>query len=55
LARRYDHLLKHLPLQLPTVHPEIARVHIYVVRLRREATALTHRQVYDQLPSAALA
>jgi UDP-4-amino-4,6-dideoxy-N-acetyl-beta-L-altrosamine transaminase len=50
LARRYDRALKDLPLQLPTVLPENrSAFHIYVVRLRREATTKTHRQVFDQL------
>jgi UDP-4-amino-4,6-dideoxy-N-acetyl-beta-L-altrosamine transaminase len=50
LARRYDAALQDLPLQLPTVQPQNrSAFHIYVVRLQRQATAKTHRQVFDQL------
>ena len=50
LARRYDHALKGLPLQLPTVQPENrSAFHLYVVRLKRNAGAKTHRQVFEEL------
>ena len=50
LARRYDHALKGLPLQLPTVQPENrSAFHLYVVRLKRSAAAKTHRQVFEEL------
>jgi len=50
LARRYDQMLAGLPLQLPTVQAKNrSAFHIYVVRLRREASTKTHRQVFDQL------
>jgi UDP-4-amino-4,6-dideoxy-N-acetyl-beta-L-altrosamine transaminase len=50
LARRYDHALRGLPLQLPTVQPENqSAFHLYVVRLKRNATAKTHRQVFESL------
>ena len=50
LARRYDHSLKDLPLQLPTVQPENrSAFHLYVVRLKRNATARSHRQVFEEL------
>ncbi|MBU4230845.1 MAG: UDP-4-amino-4,6-dideoxy-N-acetyl-beta-L-altrosamine transaminase [Proteobacteria bacterium] len=50
LARRYDHALKDLPLQLPNVQPEnISAFHLYVVRLKRNSTDITHRQVFDEL------
>jgi UDP-4-amino-4,6-dideoxy-N-acetyl-beta-L-altrosamine transaminase len=50
LARRYDRLLSDLPLQLPTVQPENrSAFHLYVVRIRPNASALTRRQVFEQL------
>ena len=50
LARSYDHALQGLPLQLPTVQPENrSAFHLYVVRLKRDATAKPHRQVFDEL------
>jgi len=50
LAHRYDHALKGLPLQLPTVQPENkSAFHLYVVRLKRNATSKTHRQVFEEL------
>ena len=50
LARRYDHALKGLPLQLPTVQSENrSAFHLYVVRLKRSAAAKTHRQVFETL------
>ena len=50
LASGYDVALKDLPLQLPVVQTgNRSAFHIYVVRLRREATSKTHRQVFDHL------
>ncbi len=50
LAHRYDHALKGLPLQLPTVQSgNQSAFHLYVVRLKRNATAKTHRQIFDEL------
>ena len=50
LARRYDHALKELPLQLPTVLPEnLSAFHLYVVRLKRNSTTKTRRQVFEEL------
>ena len=49
LARRYDDLLKDLPLQLPVVQPENhSAFHIYVVRLL-PGRGNSHRDVFDQL------
>lgn len=49
-ARRYDDALQGLPLQLPFVQPENkSAFHLYVVRLKRNATDKTHRQVFDEL------
>ncbi len=50
LARRYDRALKGLPLQLQYVQcGNQSSFHLYVVRLVRNATARTHRQVFDEL------
>ena len=50
LACRYDRALGGLPLQLPTVQPENrSAFHLYVVRLKRNATSKTHRQVFEEL------
>src|SRR2546428_7644349 len=50
LAHRYDHALKGLPLQLPTVQPgNRSAFHLYVVRLKRNALPKTHRQVFEEL------
>jgi dTDP-4-amino-4,6-dideoxygalactose transaminase len=50
LARRYDHALQDLPLQLPSIQPENrSAFHLYVVRLRRSELTKTRRQVFDEL------
>ena len=52
LARRYDELLKDLPLQLPAVQSgNRSAFHIYVVRLRDTVGSKSHRQVFDELRS----
>lgn len=49
-ACRYDHALAGLPLQLPTVQPaNRSAFHLYVVRVKRNAMAKTHRQVFEEL------
>lgn len=50
LAKRYDNLLAGLPLQLPTVGPQITSAfHLYVVRLQTAAIRRTHREVFENL------
>lgn len=50
LARRYDAALRGLPLQLPTVLPgNRSAFHLYVVRLKLDRLARTHRQVFQAL------
>lgn len=50
MACRYDHALQGLPLQLPAVQAENrSAFHLYVIRLQRNATAKTHRQVFEEL------
>lgn len=50
LAQQYHHALSGLPLQLPTVQTgNLSAYHLYVVRLKRDLTAKTHRQVFEAL------
>lgn len=50
LAKRYDHMLHGLPLQLPSVlSGNRSAYHLYVVRLKGNATSKTHRQVFEAL------
>lgn len=50
LARRYDEVLKELPLQLPTVQPENrSAFHLYAIRIRSNDAGKTHRRVFDAL------
>ena len=52
LAARYDRLLTDAPLQLPTVERgNRSAFHIYVVRLKHEPGAKSHRRVFDELRS----
>ena len=50
LARRYDDLLRDLPLQLPTVLPESrSAFHLYVVRLKAGTSGAAHEQTVRAL------
>ena len=50
LAQRYNELLKGLPLHLPTIRPENrSSVHLYVVRLRRDAVRKRRTQIFESL------
>ena len=50
LAARYDALLAPLPVTMPLRHPGgYSGMHLYVVRLRLEAIARSHREVYERL------
>jgi UDP-4-amino-4,6-dideoxy-N-acetyl-beta-L-altrosamine transaminase len=50
LAQRYDHALRELPLQLPTVRAENrSAFHLYVIRLNPNATDKAHRHVFESL------
>ncbi len=50
IAGRYDALLRGLPLRLPVIdRGNVSAWHLYVVRLKREKTSLTHRQLFDGL------
>lgn len=50
LAKRYDELLKALPVVTPWQHVDgYSGLHLYVVRLKLDAIHLTHLQVFDAL------
>lgn len=50
LARRYDELLRDLPLTLPWQHPDTySAFHLYVIRLHKEKIAKSHRGVFEEL------
>lgn len=50
LARRYDELLRGLPLQLPIVLPgNRSAFHLYVVRVKSNARGRTREQVFSEL------
>ncbi len=50
LAQRYDTALAGLPLTRPWQHPDgLSAWHLYVIRLKREALRVTHRQVFEAL------
>lgn len=50
LAERYDELLASLPVTLPWQHPDAySALHLYVIRLKLDRMARTHRQVFESL------
>ena len=50
LARRYDAMLAQLPVTCPWQHPDShSALHLYVIRLRLERLAVSHRQVFEAL------
>ncbi|MCY1275186.1 UDP-4-amino-4-deoxy-L-arabinose--oxoglutarate aminotransferase [compost metagenome] len=50
LARRYDALLADLPVITPWQHPDsYSGLHLYVIRLRLDQCAYSHRQVFERL------
>ena len=50
LARRYDELLKDLPVTTPWQHPDgYSALHLYVIRLRLDKIKQTHLQVFEAL------
>ena len=50
LARRYDELLKALPVTTPWQHPDsYSGLHLYPIRLQLSKINRTHRQVFDAL------
>lgn len=50
LARRYDDLLRDLPIVTPWQHPDShSGLHLYVVRLELDRIRASHRQVFESL------
>ncbi len=50
LAARYNELLQDLPLILPWQHPDTeSSWHLYIIRLKLDKIAKTHRQVFEEL------
>ncbi|MGM0826328.1 MAG: UDP-4-amino-4,6-dideoxy-N-acetyl-beta-L-altrosamine transaminase [Pseudomonadota bacterium] len=50
LAKRYNELLKDLPMITPWQHPDsYSGLHLYVIRLQLKAITKTHRQVFESL------
>ncbi|CAM0553725.1 UDP-4-amino-4,6-dideoxy-N-acetyl-beta-L-altrosamine transaminase [Halomonas campaniensis] len=50
LAKRYDELLKDLPVTTPCQHPDsYSGLHLYVIRLKLDAINKKHRQVFESL------
>lgn len=50
LARRYDELMKDLPVTPPWQHPDsYSGLHLYVIRLQLDAIGKTHLQVFESL------
>lgn len=50
LAKRYERLLNELPVTIPWQHPDgYSGMHLYVVRLKLDVIAKTHRQVFEGL------
>jgi UDP-4-amino-4,6-dideoxy-N-acetyl-beta-L-altrosamine transaminase len=55
LAERYGRLLEGLPLRLPSAQPQAESAwHLYVVRLRLDRIAASHRQVFEGLREAGI-
>jgi UDP-4-amino-4,6-dideoxy-N-acetyl-beta-L-altrosamine transaminase len=55
IARRYDTLLRDLPVVTPWQHPDcVSATHLYIVRLDRSRVRRTHRQVFDALRAASI-
>ncbi|MCK3658638.1 UDP-4-amino-4,6-dideoxy-N-acetyl-beta-L-altrosamine transaminase [Pasteurellaceae bacterium Pebbles2] len=50
LAKRYDELLKDLPITLPWQHPDTySGLHLYVIRLKLDQISKSHKEVFDAL------
>jgi len=55
IARRYDSILKGLPVTTPWQHPDaVSGLHLYVIRLNLAGMRRTHRQVFDALRAAGI-
>lgn len=50
LAKRYDKLLKDLPVTTPWQHPDsYSGLHLYVIRLQLDSITKSHREVFESL------
>ena len=50
LAKRYDQMLRDLPVTTPWQHPDsYSGLHLYVIRLQLNKIGKTHRQVFEEL------
>lgn len=50
LAKRYDSLLKGLPLVTPWQHPDsYSGLHLYVIRLQLDQLSKSHREIFEEL------
>jgi UDP-4-amino-4,6-dideoxy-N-acetyl-beta-L-altrosamine transaminase len=55
LSDRYNEMLAGLPVTLPWQHPDTeSSWHLYVIRLRLDKIAKTHRQVFEELRQAGI-
>jgi UDP-4-amino-4,6-dideoxy-N-acetyl-beta-L-altrosamine transaminase len=55
LADRYNQMLANLPVTLPWQHPDTeSSWHLYVIRLKLNKIAKTHRQVFEELRQAGI-
>jgi len=55
IAARYDALLAELPVVVPWQHPDaVSARHLYVVRLRLQEVARSHRAVFDAMRAAGI-
>lgn len=55
VAKRYDQLLRDLPLVIPWQHADsYSSYHLYVIRLKLDETRKTQRQVYTALRAAGI-
>lgn len=55
LAKRYDELLKDLPVTLPWQHPDsYSGLHLYVIRLKLSDINKSHRDVFENLRKAGI-
>ena len=55
LARRYDALLRDLPVTIPWQHPDCySGLHLYVIRLKLEHISRSHLQTFEFLRAAGI-
>jgi UDP-4-amino-4,6-dideoxy-N-acetyl-beta-L-altrosamine transaminase len=55
LARRYEQLLRDLPVELPWQHPDSnSSWHLYLIRLQLDRLKKSHRQVFEAMRAAGI-